>query len=172
MKLTDAAIRILTQLDTLIVQLQPRDFTKPSKVLGGATIGQHIRHTLEFFTCFEAGYHKGVVNYDKRSHDPLIETNIKLARMLIMRIKEFVQNLHDDKTLTLETGYDISNERHEAVTTNAMRELVYNIEHSVHHMAMIRIGVREVAPYAKLDHDFGIAASTIRHVALSESQAK
>jgi hypothetical protein len=49
------------------------------------------------------------------------------------------------------------------VETTALRELVYNIEHAVHHMAIMKIGVREIASYIGLSSDFGIAASTIRH---------
>jgi hypothetical protein len=30
-------------------------------------------------------------------------------------------------------------------------------------MAIMKIGIHETAPYVKLAHDFGIAASTIRH---------
>jgi len=33
----------------------------------------------------------------------------------------------------------------------------------VHHMAIMKIGLREVAGYVKLTSDFGIAASTIRY---------
>jgi hypothetical protein len=47
--------------------------------------------------------------------------------------------------------------------TNYFRELTYNIEHAVHHMAIIKIGIREVANYVTLPADFGIAASTIRY---------
>jgi len=49
------------------------------------------------------------------------------------------------------------------IDTTSTRELVYNIEHAVHHMAIMKIGVREIASYIKLDPDFGIAASTIRY---------
>lgn len=172
MKLTDAAIRILKQLDALIAQIHSNDFIRRSETLGGATVGQHIRHTLEFFICFQSGYYTGVVNYDRRNHDPMIESDKACAAAVIMRIREFVQDLHHDKRLTLEIGYDTSREHYDSVITNAMRELVYNIEHSVHHMAMIRIGVRDVAPYVVLDADFGVAASSLRYVASSECSTK
>jgi hypothetical protein len=65
--------------------------------------------------------------------------------------------------LKLEVGYDIEREEFVTIDTTFFRELAYNIEHAVHHMAIVKIGVREVAPYITLDKDFGVAASTIRH---------
>jgi len=43
------------------------------------------------------------------------------------------------------------------------RELQYNIEHAVHHLAIIKIGVKTLEDSFKLDDNFGIAASTIRN---------
>lgn len=122
-----------------------------------------MRHTLEFFICFEHGFEKGLVNYDKRAHDKLIETDKFLAMAAIQRIQDFVSKNQEDRPLKLEVGYDLTKEDFVLVDTNYTRELVYNIEHAVHHMAIMKIGIREVAPYVTLAPDFGIAASTIRH---------
>lgn len=164
MNISEACIRILDQLATLVQEIDGRDFTKPSKVLSQSTIGQHLRHTLEFFICFEQGFECGVVNYDKRAHDRLTETDKLVALNTIRRIREFVSALQGDtKPLRLEVGFDPDKEQYTSIETNASRELVYNIEHAVHHMAIMKIGIREVAPYISLPCDFGVAASTVRH---------
>jgi hypothetical protein len=67
--------------------------------------------------------------------------------------------------LVLEVGYDIDADDTQSMETSVFRELTYNIEHAVHHMAMIKIGLRDVAPYVVLPPDFGIAMSTLRHKA-------
>ena len=105
---------------------------------------------------------KGLINYDKRAHDKLIESDKFLALASIGRISDFVNNL-TDKPLKLEVGYDLEHETFLTIDTTATRELVYNIEHAVHHMAIMKIGVREIASYVKLAPDFGVAASTIRY---------
>lgn len=151
------------QLTDLVNQINEQDFVKPVDSLGQSTIGQHLRHTLEFFICLEQGFDKGLVNYDKRSHDKLIESDKFIALSVIGKIHEFVDAQTSDKPLKLEAGYDLDKEDFVTIHTNYLRELVYNIEHAVHHMAIIKIGIREVAPYVKLSHDFGIAASTIRY---------
>lgn len=171
MNLSKAAINILNQLADLVKQIQETDFAKPSDTLSKSTIGQHIRHTLEFFICFESGFKRGIINYDKRAHDKLIETDKFLALSAISQTIGFINTLREDKPLKLEVGYDLVREEFVTVDTNSSRELVYNIEHAVHHMAIIKIGIRELAPYVRLDYDFGIAASTVRYKEASASSS-
>jgi uncharacterized damage-inducible protein DinB len=162
MNINLACAHILSQLTDLVARISEGDFVKPSNQLSQSTIGQHLRHTLEFFICFERGYQQGIVNYDKRAHDKQIECDKYIALATIGRIEEFVKSF-EEKELKLEVGYDLSQDEFVTINTTATRELVYNIEHAVHHMAIIKIGVREVASYVDLPTDFGVAASTIRY---------
>ncbi|MGC1241138.1 MAG: DinB family protein [Chryseosolibacter sp.] len=171
MILSKAAIHILNQLAELVKQIQESDFSRPSQALSKSTIGQHIRHTLEFFLCLEAGFSRGIINYDKRGHDKQIETDKALAIDAIGQVMQFVSRLKPDHPLTLEVGYDPLDEEYVSVGTNSTRELVYNVEHAVHHMAIIKIGVREIAPYVVLPPDFGIAASTMRYNSVARAVA-
>ncbi|NJM24231.1 MAG: hypothetical protein HC859_00485 [Bacteroidia bacterium] len=163
MNLEKACTRILSQLGDLIQQISDGDYVKPSIALSQSTVGQHLRHTLEFFICLEQGCVSGTINYDKRAHDRVIEEDRMLALSAIERIKEFVTATLPGKSLKLEVGYDLTHEEFVTIETNFLRELTYNIEHAVHHMAIMKIGVREVALYITMDKDFGVAASTIRH---------
>lgn len=164
MNLQDTAHKILSQLANITHQISPGDFSRPSEVLGGSSVGQHIRHIVEFFTTFQEGCKSGVVNYDKRRHDASIERDKNLAFSSLRGIIAFVTNLPGDAPLGLEVSYNAGQSDYQLVHTSLMRELVYNIEHTVHHMAMIRIGLREIATYVQSDDDLGIAASTIRYV--------
>ena len=163
MQLSDACGAILNQLSDTIHQLNESDFDRPSAALNKATIGQHTRHTLEFFLCLEQGFNEGIVNYDKRNHDKLIETDKLIALSAIDRIRDFILSQKEDKTLKLEVGYEPDSEDCMTIDTNYFRELTYNIEHAVHHMAIMKIGLREVAPYVIVSSDFGVAISTVRY---------
>jgi uncharacterized damage-inducible protein DinB len=163
MQLTHACQSILNQLENVVTNISENDFTAPSSILGNSTVGQHMRHTLEFFMCLEQGFKSGVVNYDKRAHDKLIESDKFIAMAAIQRIKEFVSNQKSDQPLKLEVGYERHSEECVTIDTNYFRELTYNIEHAVHHMAIMKIGIRDVAAYVSLPADFGVAVSTIRH---------
>lgn len=163
MQLVNACCTILDQLEDLVTQISSEDFAKPSRSLSNSTIGQHVRHTVEFFLCLENGFHEGVINYDKRAHDKLIESDRFIALNTIRKIREFVVATSNDASLLLDVGYDRNTEDCVRIQTNYFRELTYNIEHAVHHMALIKIGVREITDYIILPEDFGIAVSTLRH---------
>ncbi len=162
-QLTYACDAILDQLARAVLQLTDQEYTRPSGTLSGSSVGQHLRHTLEFFICLEAGYAQGIINYDQRAHDKLIETDRAAALGAIKRIKEFIGQQSTDKKLVLEVGYDLSSDDNVPVQTNYFRELTYNIEHAVHHMAIMKIGLREVAAHVAIPADFGVAASTLRY---------
>jgi uncharacterized damage-inducible protein DinB len=163
MHLTQACCHILTQLTNMVNQLSTTDFVKPVESLGNSTIGQHLRHTVEFFICLQQGSEKGIINYDKRLHDKLIETDKPIAVDTLKKISDYIRSQPGDQALTLEVGYDLTQEKFITIATTLRRELVYNIEHAVHHMAIMKIGIREAAPYVTLPADFGVAASTIRY---------
>jgi uncharacterized damage-inducible protein DinB len=163
MQIKNACLDILDQLAGVVRQMDEKDFYKPSITLSNTTVGQHLRHTIEFFICLEQGFKKGLVNYDRREHDKLIESDKFLALTALERIKEFVSNQNSDQALQLEVGYERDSDVCLTISTNYLRELTYNIEHAVHHMAIMKIGIREVAKYVDLPGDFGIAVSTIRY---------
>jgi uncharacterized damage-inducible protein DinB len=162
-QLYQAARTILTQLSDAVNQITEEDFRKPSYALSNSTVGQHLRHTLEFFICLEQGYEPGVVNYDKRIHNKAMENDKSIALHTINQILDFVKSNPQDKALKLEVGYEPDSDECVTVETNYLRELTYNIEHAVHHMAIMKIGIREVADYVKLPAGFGVAVSTIRY---------
>lgn len=163
MQLIKACDAILNQLSYATEKLTDLEFTKPSESLSGSSLGQHLRHTLEFFICLEQGFKDGVVNYDKRAHDKMIEADKFIALSYIERIQQFIKKNTSDQALRLEVGYDLEHDQVVVIETNYFRELTYNIEHAVHHMAIMKIGIREVAPHIALPPNFGVAASTIRY---------
>lgn len=162
MKLTEACKDVLEQLAAVVREIEQEDFTKPVDLLNNSTIGQHIRHTLEFFICLKENLHTGVINYDQRNHDHIIESDKFAALGVIYDLKLFLDTNKNDFPLRLAVSYDLSRDDFEKIDTNYFRELSYNIEHAVHHMAIIKIGLKVTAPYVNIPSYFGVAVSTIK----------
>lgn len=151
---------VFIQLHNAIDELTDSEYTQKSEILSGATIGQHTRHIIELFQCLENGYDEGVVNYEKRKRDYRIETDRELACLLLRRI---FRNLDkSNKRISLEAeDYDETVETI-VIPSNYYREIAYNLEHTIHHMALIRVGINEVSNII-LPEEFGVAYSTIKY---------
>jgi len=161
--LISGALTLLNQLEDSIRQASKDDFIKPSQILNNSSIGQHVRHTLEFFLCLIDAVPSKKLDYDKRKHDKYIEEDKELALSVLNSIREFIMNNHENFNLELTVNYDLENELNTTIGSNFYRELAYNIEHAIHHMALIKIGIQDVCPYVKVDSSFGVASSTIRY---------
>ena len=152
--------QILSQLSNSLHLLNDQQYTLSIEKLFNSTIGQHVRHIIEFFTCLEKGYHTGIVNYEKRERDLRIETDKQHARILMHNISASIDR--PDKNLLLEANYDETSNTTLTLHTNYYREVVYNLEHTIHHMALIRIGINELSEI-QLPADFGVAPSTVKY---------
>jgi len=161
-ELQSAIQKVFGQLVQSIDLLNNDQYTQPSDLLFNATIGQHVRHIIELFTCVQSGYATGKVNYDKRKRDLNIETDCTLAIQLLKLLWEDIDK--PNKSLLLESSFDKGDGSSTlfVVQTNYYREIIYNLEHSIHHMALIRIGLREMASI-EVPEDFGVAHSTIQN---------
>jgi len=160
MQLQQAVNNIFVQLAGTLTQLSGQEYIRPCKTLSDHTIGQHVRHIIELFQCLEQGYENGTVNYEKRKRDHQVESDKDLAAGLLQSIHRNLARA--DRALMLEAAYDEHSSQSVKISTNYYREVAYNLEHTIHHMALIRIGIQEVAAI-DLPENFGVASSTVKH---------
>jgi hypothetical protein len=160
MLLKEPIQNVFVQLAESLNQLHEAEYTQPSKILFNATIGQHARHIIELFLCLEKGYHEGIVNYEKRKRDHRIESDRHLAMQLLKDIYRRIARPNID--LVLETEDFEDSVTTVSMPTNYYREIAYNLEHTIHHMAMIRVGINEVSSVV-LPDEFGVAFSTLKY---------
>lgn len=161
MQLQIAVRNVFGQLAASLCQLSPEEYPRPCIVLSGNTVGQHVRHIIELFQELENGYERGIVNYEKRKRDKTLENNTQLACQTLSRIGEWLDK--PDKPLLLEAVYDDPAGVPLSITTNYYREIAYNLEHTIHHMALIRIGVHEINENLLLPEEYGIASATVKY---------
>jgi hypothetical protein len=160
MKLFLATRESFAQLSDLLNQLTAEQYTAVSENLSGATIGQHMRHIIELYQCLAGGYEEGIVCYDKRKRDVAIETDKDLAGKIVVDLYTGIDRAN--KEMTLETWHGDADPVLVSLSTNYYRELMYNLEHAIHHMALIRVGLKEFSAEC-IPENFGVAPSTIRH---------
>jgi uncharacterized damage-inducible protein DinB len=162
MRSKNISLEIIKQLEDLLSAMDESQYTQPLTVFNGGSLGQHIRHTVEFFQCFIGGLKNGIIDYDARKRDMKIENDIAYTLGCLGNISAQIFEISDaQKLLLIATYYD--EVIPEMVVSNVQRELVYLIEHSIHHFALVRIGIQENFPEVSLPYSFGIAYSTIKY---------
>lgn len=141
----------------LLRQLTNDEFTQQNPELSNATIGEHMRHIIELFGCLLENYDYGLINYDDRKRDILLQTDKNEAITILE--KYILELVKPNKPLSL-THNCFS--PIELLQTNYFRELIYNLEHSIHHQALIKVALHSL-PHIKIPSSFGVAPSTLEY---------
>jgi hypothetical protein len=147
----------LNDLIDLLDQITNSEYCNPCSALSNSTIGEHSRHIIEMFQCLENNYYSGIVNYDKRERNALIQTDTRYAINQI----GLIQNSLGKENKKIELRQIIDGEEI-LVESNYLRELLYNLEHCIHHQAMIKVAVLQ-NPAIIVCKNFGVARSTIEY---------
>lgn len=162
MNLIQTSEGILQQLKELLQTLTKEQYCSTLDVFSGASIGQHTRHILEFYEALAT--FETTVCYDERNRDKRLEEDTAFAIKFIGSLKSTIHNLDMDKEVVHVAGFGkeqnyIANE----VKSSIGREMIYAVEHAVHHMAIIKIGLITNWPTIKIAQNFGVADSTVRY---------
>ena len=162
--LCQIAVISLNDLRFYLHQIQPAAYQTSLEVLSGSSVGQHTRHIIEFYNCLLEEFQsskKRVINYALRKRDHLIESQPDHAINCVDVICEKLNDIDINASCLL----DCSEHGQEGllIESTIARELIYNIEHTIHHLAIVKIGLKALIPAIELPEHFGVAPSTIRH---------
>ena len=159
MELTTSIYNILNQLKDLVIQLEDEEYSIDLEVFSGSSIGQHSRHIVEFFICLLEQASTQQVSYDKRRRDLLLENNKNHMIQTIQEIQlQFSRLTKDSKINVISNLNGITH----ITPSSYSREILYAIEHAVHHMAILKIEFKKVT----VPPNFGVAESTVRYLEL------
>lgn len=160
--LVEHNISVLTQVDTILVQLSDEELMRGHSILFGSSVGQHIRHILEFYQCLLSAVGTGSFSYDRRQRDLQIETEVAAARASVAWSTRHLEQLGADRELRMDSDLPGVPLGTGAVTT-LKRELLYLADHGVHHLAMVRIALEQALPHVRIQGQLGVAVSTQNH---------
>lgn len=147
----------LQEILELLHQITDEQFSLKHVELSNASIGEHTRHIIELYECLINNYQNGKINYDLRERNLQIQTQTKEA---IKSIEDLINEINkENKTLFIEQG---TCESILSIESNYFRELLYNLEHSIHHQALIKVGLLKF-PTIQINENFGVARSTIEY---------
>jgi uncharacterized damage-inducible protein DinB len=162
--LADALDAVLHQGKDLLDRLNQEEFSSPHPLGNGASIGAHYRHCLDHFRQLFAGLENGVIDYDARSRDPLLETDRSAALAATEALRSAAMQLRKlgaEDPLEVRCGVSYGHEEAGSASSTLGREMMFCISHAIHHYALIAILLR--ASGRDVPEGFGVAPSTMRH---------
>lgn len=152
-------LQSLQDIENLLKQLSDEQYSIPQSILHQNSIGMHVRHVLEFYHCLMEGLGNGAVDYDARKRNIHWQTSRSEANSIIAAISLWLQSCETDCSINLKfhTTEELD------IATTLFRELAYNHEHCIHHLAIIRICLQEKYPEISIPDTFGVANATIKY---------
>ena len=148
----------LHQLEDILLQLNDEEYTDSLTILNNQTIGKHVRHIVEFYGCL--AHANSMVCYDARKRDELLETSTSYTINYIHQLNQTIEQLDFHQSIILK---QLVNDEEFEIATTIGREMIYCIDHSIHHFAIIKIAIQHHLPSITIDAHFGIAYSTIKY---------
>jgi hypothetical protein len=159
-----ASINMLDSVKSLLDAIPNEIYIKPDHILSGATLGQHFRHIVEFYQCIIDINDERLICYDSRKRDLRLEESIDFINLKIGEISDSISNL-DSKTpiQTLSKFTSDPLEKKIKINSSIGRELAYGFDHSIHHLAIIKIAMGINHPEIELPQGLGVAPSTLQY---------
>lgn len=163
-RLLQVALKQCTeQLDETIALIPPDIFTAIN-TKDQSCIGKHFRHIIEFMQILDQQAASGTVDYELRNRVEELEQNPVLAlealRASAAQISKSLDHLGQGYTIMhLQTPF-VGGQKL-AVPSSLGREVLYVIEHAIHHLALIKfLGNRFGIEFP---HEVGVAVATLEY---------
>jgi hypothetical protein len=151
---------IFSHIECYLNQLVESDYCKPLELLSSASIGGHTRHIIDGFLCLMLQHSTNTICYDSRVRDEKIATDNLFALQKISEIKLFLSQIEVGGSCLFESKFL---ENLIVSDSSIEREMVHNIEHAIHHLAIIKIALKYYFPQIEIPKDFGVAFSTLQY---------
>lgn len=160
MNATQALVPVVRQINHVLAQLAPADYYRPLPEFAGSSLGQHFRHILEFFQCLERGTDAGMVDYASRERNLLYETDPALTAEAFGMFADALENFDCQQVVSVRAEF--GTESRPVYDSTVGRELMFVYDHAIHHLAMIKVGLRCQFPAVNADADLGVSPSTLK----------
>ena len=128
-----------------------------------ASIGQHVRHILDHYQAVRTGIAENCINYNRRHRNSPIEHCPESALQMITELKHWLSGgVSANTDIAVISEICLNTTQSERLLSNLGRELLYLINHSIHHMAYSSVLAKQL--HISLPPDIGLAPGTRTHL--------
>ena len=154
---------LIQQITDLLLQFNDHNYTQKLPLLSGSSIGQHVRHILEFYQCLINGCGCEQIDYASRERNLALESAPQSAMNAFRQIQNDLDLMVEADSIQVCADFSSDEAASRPTFPSTIgRELLYAYDHAVHHLAIIKIGIRSYFPDLSVDPNLGVAPSTIK----------
>jgi len=167
-RLHDVTIEALNQVRSLIDSIEGTSGASEN-LYATSGIGVHVRHVADHFRAFQAGVTSGTVDYNVRRRECVLERRSDLGLLEIESLITWLQTAaFTEAPVTVVSEISCLQTKTVQFQSNTNRELLYLINHTIHHAAYAALLARQhgVTP------DLGIGSAPATASYLRDSDAK
>ncbi|EAR08207.1 DinB family protein [Reinekea blandensis] len=152
---------VLDQLALLIELTRPvyRETAEGAQ----ASIGQHVRHILDHYRAVKTGIEENCIDYNRRHRNSPVEHCPESALETINELKHWLSTgAFTNNDIAVISEICLNTTQSERLHSNLSRELLYLINHSIHHMAYSSVLAKQLN--INLPAHIGLAPGTRTHL--------
>lgn len=138
--LHEATKNALSQVSEILNAVQGLPHHTATSFYCGTNAGKHVRHILDHFLAFIAALDEGVLDYNRRNRESDVERDWNAAQEQLDTIITRIAAMPVEATpIKIISEVDTCATENEQFDSNLPRELLYLINHTMHHTAYIRL---------------------------------
>lgn len=152
---------LLRQMASVVSHLAPEEYTDSDVPSISSSIGGHVRHCLDHVRALEQGLERGLIDYDVRRRDTLVERDRETAVLSLMAAAARLRPVTDDvlSRIVVVRSQVSPDGRTVEAASSVGRELAFVVSHTIHHNAQIALLAHRLGT-TRLPQRFGMAPST------------
>lgn len=159
----DSSIEILDQMSGFIGDLDDISYTAISKPLFNSSIGEHLRHIIDFYRALMTENNN--INYDIRRRGAATEHLRQEGLAELAEIRLWLQTLDQnplDEIITVTTEVSVSMQTSVEFKSSFKRELNMASTHLLHHLALMAMIAKTL--HIDINPSIGIAPATVTYL--------
>jgi uncharacterized damage-inducible protein DinB len=154
-----ANLAVVRQGRALLARLDAGQYATRLAVCYHASIGAHLRHIIEHYQAFLAGFDAAAIDYEHRPRNRAVEEDPAEASASLAAVERELSRFQTASPNRVVAVVAETAPGH-ATASTVLRELEFLLSHTIHHYAL-------VATLARLqglepDPTFGVAPSTLK----------
>lgn len=166
-KLIDSSVSTLSKSKLILSELSDEQLCRSDVHPYSASVGSHIRHILDFYSCIFKGLEEGEVDLTARKRDKKVEQNCSVAMVTVENTIKRLNGLIDQQADKQLKVYDDLGKGKICIDYTLGALLAQANSHTIHHYAIISYLMQKIGASVN-DASFGYNPTTpIKNVNLN-----